>query len=168
MNQNSNEAAKMFAPFANLFMLINNEGALLRKSWKGFSYGSQRHSKAQQATRVTMMHQYLATTWKSKRATKGSRLRRWLYANDDGTSNNRSRAWTMQKVAQASAAMLSKIGIKVDLKTMPKAQYWARWVWPHVQQTWWWSWLALRCEDIFSHNREFLTMTRNEETGRSQ
>lgn len=28
------------------------------------------------------------------------------------------------KIAQAVASMLSKIGIKVDLKTMPKAQYW--------------------------------------------
>ena len=28
------------------------------------------------------------------------------------------------KIAQAAAAMLSKIGIKVDLKTLPKAQYW--------------------------------------------
>ena len=29
-----------------------------------------------------------------------------------------------EKIAQAVASMLSKIGIKVDLKTMPKAQYW--------------------------------------------
>ena len=29
-----------------------------------------------------------------------------------------------EKIAQATAGMLSKIGIKVDLKTMPKAQYW--------------------------------------------
>ena len=29
-----------------------------------------------------------------------------------------------EKIAQAVAAMLSKIKIKVDLKTMPKAQYW--------------------------------------------
>ncbi|OPX54461.1 peptide/nickel transport system substrate-binding protein [Oceanospirillum multiglobuliferum] len=29
-----------------------------------------------------------------------------------------------EKIAQAAAAMLAKINIKVDLKTMPKAQYW--------------------------------------------
>jgi len=29
-----------------------------------------------------------------------------------------------EKIAQAAAAMLSKINIKIDLKTMPKAQYW--------------------------------------------
>ena len=29
-----------------------------------------------------------------------------------------------EKIAEAVAGMLSKIGIKVDLKTMPKAQYW--------------------------------------------
>ena len=31
-----------------------------------------------------------------------------------------------QRVAQAVAAMLAKINIKVDLQTMPKAQYWQR------------------------------------------
>lgn len=31
-----------------------------------------------------------------------------------------------QRVAQAVAAMLAKIGIKLDLQTMPKAQYWQR------------------------------------------
>ena len=30
------------------------------------------------------------------------------------------------RVAQAVAAMLAKINIKVDLQTMPKAQYWQR------------------------------------------
>ncbi|PWQ99717.1 ABC transporter substrate-binding protein [Leucothrix arctica] len=30
------------------------------------------------------------------------------------------------KIAQAATSMLSKIGIKVDLKTMPKAQYWPK------------------------------------------
>ena len=30
------------------------------------------------------------------------------------------------KIAQAASSMLSKIGIKVDLKTMPKAQYWPK------------------------------------------
>ncbi|WP_438895096.1 ABC transporter substrate-binding protein, partial [Bacillus cereus group sp. BC329] len=33
------------------------------------------------------------------------------YVNDD-------------KIAQAASAMLARINIKVDLKTMPKAQYW--------------------------------------------
>jgi peptide/nickel transport system substrate-binding protein len=31
-----------------------------------------------------------------------------------------------QRIAQAVAAMLAKINIKVDLETMPKAQYWQR------------------------------------------
>ena len=31
-----------------------------------------------------------------------------------------------QRVAEAVAAMLAKINIKVDLQTMPKAQYWQR------------------------------------------
>ena len=30
------------------------------------------------------------------------------------------------KIAEAAAAMLAKINIKVDLKTLPKAQYWPK------------------------------------------
>ena len=33
---------------------------------------------------------------------------------------------TRARIAEAVAAMLAKINIKVDLQTMPKAQYWQR------------------------------------------
>ncbi len=68
-----------------------------------------------------------------------------------------------EKIAQAVAAMLSKINIKVDLKTMPKAQYW-----PEFDK---------RAADIMmigwhsdtedsANFYEFLAMTPNKETGK--
>ncbi len=74
------------------------------------------------------------------------------YVNDD-------------KIAQATAAMLSKIGIKIDLKTMPKAQYW-----PEFD----------KCEadmlmigwhpdtEDSANFSEFLVMTRDAKTGQGQ
>ena len=69
------------------------------------------------------------------------------------------------KVAQAVAAMLSKIGIKVDLKTMPKAQYWPEFdkCAADMLMIGWHS----DTEDSANFS-EFLTMTRNEETGKGQ
>ncbi|OUR75569.1 nickel/dipeptide/oligopeptide ABC transporter substrate-binding protein [Alphaproteobacteria bacterium 46_93_T64] len=69
------------------------------------------------------------------------------------------------KIAEAVASMLSKINIKVDLKTMPKAQYW-----PAFDE---------RAADIMmigwhsdtedsANFSEFLTMTPNTETGYGQ
>ena len=67
-----------------------------------------------------------------------------------------------EKIAQAVAAMLSKINIKIDLKTMPKAQYW-----PEFDK---------RSADLMmigwhsdtedsANFYEFLAMTPNKETG---
>ncbi len=67
-----------------------------------------------------------------------------------------------EKIAQAVAAMLSKINIKIDLKTMPKAQYW-----PEFDK---------RAADIMmigwhsdtedsANFYEFLAMTPNKESG---
>lgn len=69
------------------------------------------------------------------------------------------------KVAQSVAAMLSKIGIKVDLKTMPKAQYWPEFdkCAADMLMIGWHS----DTEDSANFT-EFLTMTRNEETGKGQ
>jgi len=69
------------------------------------------------------------------------------------------------KICEASAAMLAKIGIEVDLTTMPKAQYW-----PEFDE---------RAADIMmigwhsdtedsANFYEFLTMTVNTDTGRGQ
>lgn len=70
-----------------------------------------------------------------------------------------------EKIAQAVASMLAKINIKVDLKTLPKAQYWPE--------------FDARAADIMmigwhadtedsANFTEFLTMCPNQETGKGQ
>ncbi|PSW20806.1 ABC transporter substrate-binding protein [Photobacterium sanctipauli] len=66
------------------------------------------------------------------------------------------------KVAQAVSSMLAKVGIKVDLRTMPKAQYWPE--------------FATCATDILmigwgaetENFSDFLVKTRNKETGQGQ
>jgi peptide/nickel transport system substrate-binding protein len=74
------------------------------------------------------------------------------YVNDD-------------KIAEAVAGMLSKINIKVDLKTMPKAQYWPKFDEraADIMMIGWHS----DTEDS-SNFTEFLTMTPDKDTGYGQ
>jgi len=67
------------------------------------------------------------------------------------------------QIAQAVASMLSKIYINVDLKTLPKAQYWPEFdvCAADMMMIGWHS----DTEDSANFS-EFLTMTRNKETGR--
>ncbi len=69
------------------------------------------------------------------------------------------------KIAEAVAAMLAKIGIKVDLTTMPKAQYWPKFDEraADIMMIGWHS----DTEDSANFS-EFLTMTPNKETGYGQ
>lgn len=74
------------------------------------------------------------------------------YVNDD-------------KIAQASAAMLAKIGVKVDLKTLPKAQYWPEFDKCAADMLM----IGWHPDTEDSANfTEFLTMTRNSDTGKGQ
>lgn len=70
-----------------------------------------------------------------------------------------------EKIAQTVAAMLAKIKIKVNLTTMPKAQYWPEFdkCEAGLQLIGW----ASDTGDSANYT-EFLTMTRNEETGAGQ
>ncbi|GAU08080.1 ABC transporter substrate-binding protein [Desulfoplanes formicivorans] len=70
-----------------------------------------------------------------------------------------------EQIAQAVAAMLSKIGIKVNLKTMPKAQYWDEFdaQVADIQMIGW----HPDTEDS-SNYTEFLLMCPNKETGFGQ
>lgn len=70
-----------------------------------------------------------------------------------------------EQIAQAAAAMLSKIGIKVNLKTMPKAQYWDEFdaQVADIQMIGW----HPDTEDS-SNYTEFLLMCPNKETGYGQ
>jgi len=69
------------------------------------------------------------------------------------------------KIAEAVAAMLAKINIKVDLTTMPKAQYWPKF----DEQAADMMMIGWHSDTEDSANfYEFLAMTRNKETGRGQ
>jgi peptide/nickel transport system substrate-binding protein len=70
-----------------------------------------------------------------------------------------------EKIAEAAASMLGKIGIKVNLKTMPKAQYWDEFdaQVADIQMIGWHS----DTEDS-SNFTEYLTMCPNKETGYGQ
>ena len=70
-----------------------------------------------------------------------------------------------EKIAEASASMLGKIGIKVNLKTMPKAQYWDQFdeQVADIQMIGWHS----DTEDT-GNFFEFLLMCPNKETGYGQ
>ena len=69
------------------------------------------------------------------------------------------------KVAQAAAVMLAKIGIKVELKTMPKAQYWPEFDKCNGDILM----LGWSSDTLDSANYlEFLNMTRDEKTGLGQ
>ncbi len=69
------------------------------------------------------------------------------------------------KICEASASMLAKIGIKVDLTTMPKAQYWPKFDEraADIMMIGWHS----DTEDS-ANFYEFLAMTPNADTGRGQ
>lgn len=70
-----------------------------------------------------------------------------------------------EKIAEAFAAMLSKINIKVDLKTMPKAQYWEQFDLQvaDIQMIGWHS----DTEDSANFS-EYLVMCPDKETGKGQ
>ncbi|GAB1410622.1 ABC transporter substrate-binding protein [Desulfovibrionales bacterium] len=70
-----------------------------------------------------------------------------------------------EKIAEAVVSMLSKIGIKVSLKTMPKAQYWDEFdaQVADIQMVGWHS----DTEDSANYS-EFLLMCPNKETGKGQ
>lgn len=69
------------------------------------------------------------------------------------------------KICEAAAAMLAKIGIEIDLTTMPKAQYWPEFDEraADIMMIGWHS----DTEDSANFN-EFLTMTPDADTGRGQ
>ncbi|MEQ8867196.1 MAG: ABC transporter substrate-binding protein [Roseovarius sp.] len=69
------------------------------------------------------------------------------------------------KICEAAAAMLAKIGIEIDLTTMPKAQYWPKFD-ERAADIMMIGWHA-DTEDSANFN-EFLTMTPNADTGRGQ
>jgi len=160
MNQNSNPALKDARVRQAIVYAINNEG-IVKKIMKGAATPAAQQSPVGYAG----YNEELKPRYdlkKAKQLMKDAGYEDGLtltmmapnnrYVNDD-------------KIAQASAAMLSKIGIKVDLKTMPKAQYWPEFDKCAADMLM----IGWHPDTEDSGNfTEFLTMTRDAETGKGQ
>ncbi|WP_394249493.1 ABC transporter substrate-binding protein [Vibrio profundi] len=160
MNQSSNEALKDVRVRQAIVHAINNEG-IVKKIMKGFATPAGQQSP----TGYAGHNEELVPRYdlkKAKQLMKDAGYEKGFTLTMMAPNN---RYVNDAKVAQASAAMLSKIGIKVDLKTMPKAQYWPEFdvCAADMMMIGWHS----DTEDSANFN-EFLTMTRNTETGRGQ
>ncbi|MFV0450556.1 MAG: ABC transporter substrate-binding protein [Vibrio sp.] len=160
MNQSSNEALKDVRVRQAIVHAINNEG-IVDKIMKGFATAAGQQSPQGYAG----YNPELVPRFDLKKAKelmkeagyeKGFTLS--MIAPNDRYVND-------AKVAQAVSAMLSKIGIKVDLKTMPISQYWADFdvCSADMLMIGWHS----DTEDSANFT-EFLTMTRDEKTGQGQ
>ncbi len=119
MNQNRVEAFKDKRVRQAIVYAINNEG-IVKKIMKGFATAAGQQSPEGYTG-------YVADLKPRYDLKKAKQLMKEA-GYEDGftitmmTPNNRY--INDAKIAQAVASMLSKIKIKVDLKTMPKAQYW--------------------------------------------
>ena len=160
MNQNSNPALKDVRVRQAIVYAINNEG-IVKKIMKGAATPAAQQSPVGYAGyNADLKPRY--DLKKAKQLMKEAGYEKGLnltmmapnnrYVNDD-------------KIAQAAAAMLSKIGIKVDLKTMPKAQYWPEFDKCAADMLM----IGWHPDTEDSANfTEFLTMTRNTDTGKGQ
>ncbi len=160
MNQNSNPALKDVRVRQAIVHAINNEG-IVKKIMKGFATAAGQQSPEGYAG-------YNADLKPRYDLKKAKELMKEAGYEDGFTLSMiapNNRYVNDAKIAQAAAAMLSKIGIKVDLKTMPKAQYWPEFdkCAADMLMIGWHS----DTEDSANFT-EFLTMTRNEETGKGQ
>lgn len=160
MNQNRHEALANPKVRQAIAHAINNEG-IVEKIMKGFGTAA-----AQQSPRGYVGHnpdlkpRYDAAKAQALMAEAGY---------PDGFSATmmcpNNRYVNDFKICEASAAMLAKIGIEIDLTTMPKAQYWPKFDEraADIMMIGWHS----DTEDSANFN-EFLTMTPNPDTGRGQ
>ncbi|WP_318436890.1 ABC transporter substrate-binding protein [Photobacterium leiognathi] len=160
MNQNSNEALKDVRVRQAIVHAINNEG-IVKKIMKGFATTAGQQSPAgYQGHNADLVPRYDVKKAKAlmKEAGYADGFTLTMLAPNNRYVND-------AKVAQAVAAMLSKIDIKVDLKTMPKAQYWPEFDKCAADMLM----IGWHADTEDSANMtEFLTMTRNEETGQGQ
>ena len=160
MNQSSNEALKDVRVRQAIVHAINNEG-IVKKIMKGFAtVAGQQGPEGYAGYEADLVPRY--DLKKAKELMKEAGYENGFTLTMMAPNN---RYVNDAKIAQAAAAMLSKIGIKVDLKTMPKAQYWPEFD-KCAADMLLIGWHA-DTEDSANFN-EFLTMTRNEETGRGQ
>ncbi|MGC9401528.1 MULTISPECIES: ABC transporter substrate-binding protein [Vibrio] len=160
MNQNSNPALKDVRVRQAIVYATNNEG-IAKKVMKGAATAAGQQSPVG----FSGHNEALVPRYDLKKAK--ALMKEAGYENGFSLSmmapNNRY--VNDDKIAQATAAMLSKIGIKVDLKTMPKAQYWPEFdkCAADMMMIGW----HPDTEDSGNFT-EFLAMTRNADTGKGQ
>ena len=160
MNQKRNEALANPQVRQAIVHAVNNDG-IVEKIMRGFgTVAAQQSPKGYLGYNASLKPRYDLD--KAKQLMKEAGYENGFsltmmapnnrYVNDD-------------KIAQAVAGMLSKINIKVDLKTMPKAQYWPKFD-ERAADMMMIGWHS-DTEDS-SNFTEFLSMTPNEETGMGQ
>ncbi|MEI6897286.1 MAG: ABC transporter substrate-binding protein [Psychromonas sp.] len=158
MNQNSNEALKDVRVRQAIVYAINNE-AIVKKIMKGFGTTAGQQSPTGYAGHDdSLVPRY--DLKKARALMKEAGYEKGLALTMLAPNN---RYVNDAQIAQASASMLAKIGIKVDLKTLPKAQYWPEFdkCSADIMMIGWHS----DTEDSANFT-EFLTMTRDKETGK--
>ncbi|MCA2017939.1 ABC transporter substrate-binding protein [Vibrio tritonius] len=160
LNEASNPALKDKRVRQAIAYAINNEG-IVKKIMRGFATtAGQQSPKGYVGYNPELTPRY--DLKKAKQLMKEAGYEKGFSMTMIAPNN---RYLNDAKIAQASAAMLSKIGIKVDLKTMPKAQYWPEFD-KCAADALMIGWMS-DTEDSANFT-EFLTMTRNEKTGKGQ
>lgn len=160
LNQDSNPALKDVRVRKAIVYAINNEG-IAKRIMKGFATAAGQQSPEGYAG----FNPDLKPRYDLKKAQELMKEAGYEKGFSMTMIAPNNRYVNDAKIAQAAAAMLSKIGIKVDLKTMPKAQFWPEFdkCAADMLMIGWHS----DTEDS-ANLTEFLTMTRNEETGKGQ
>jgi len=160
MNQNSNEALKDVRVRQAIVYAVNNEG-ITKKIMKGAATAAAQQSPVGYAG----YNEDLKPRYDLKKAKALMKEAGYEKGFSLSMMAPNNRYVNDAKIAQAVSAMLSKIGIKVDLKTMPKAQYWPEFdkCAADMLMIGW----HPDTEDSANFS-EFLTMTRDEATGKGQ
>ncbi|MGM0741817.1 MAG: ABC transporter substrate-binding protein [Pseudomonadota bacterium] len=160
MNQNRNEALADPKVRQAIAYAINNEG-IVQKIMKGFgTVAAQQSPEGYVGHNPDLKPRFDVAKAQSLMEEAG-------YA--DGFSATmmcpNNRYVNDFKICEAAAAMLAKINVKIDLTTMPKAQYWPKYDEraADIMMIGWHS----DTEDSANFN-EFLTMTPDPDTGRGQ
>ena len=160
LNQNRHEALNNMKVRQAMVHAINNEG-IVKKIMKGFgTAAAQQSPKGYVGYNPDLQPRFDVAKAQALMAEAG-------YADGFEATmmcpNNRY--VNDYKICEAAAAMLAKINVKIDLTTMPKAQYWPKFDEraADIMMIGWHS----DTEDSANFN-EFLTMTPDADSGRGQ
>jgi len=160
MNQNRVAALKDKRVRQAIVHAVNNEG-IVKKIMKGFGTAAAQQSADGQLGHVAALKPRYDLK-KAKMLMKEAGFEKGFTLTMMAPNN---RYVNDAKIAEAVASMLSKINIKVDLTTMPKAQYWPKFD-ERAADMMMIGWHP-DTEDSANYS-EFLLMTPNKDTGKGQ